>query len=66
MSKLKTFGRFWADFLIGDDPRIAVGVAVSLVVSALLVATALPAWWFMPAAAVALLAYSLQRATRAS
>lgn len=32
------FGRFWWDFIIGEDWKIAAGVAVVLVVGALLVA----------------------------
>ena len=32
------FGRFWWDFIVGEDWRIAAGVAVVLAVGALLVA----------------------------
>ena len=32
------FGRFWWDFIIGDDWRIAAGVAVTLAIGAVLVA----------------------------
>jgi hypothetical protein len=32
------FGRFWWDFIVGDDWKIAAGVAAILVVGALLVA----------------------------
>jgi hypothetical protein len=35
---LRGFGRFWYDFVVGDDPKIAVGVASVLVVGAVLVA----------------------------
>lgn len=38
MRALKAFGRFWLDFVVGDDPKIALGVAVALGVTALLVA----------------------------
>lgn len=37
MRYLRGFGRFWFDFLIGDDWRIAVGVATVLGVGAVLV-----------------------------
>jgi hypothetical protein len=30
MSLLKSFGRFWYDFIIGDDWKIAAAVALSL------------------------------------
>jgi hypothetical protein len=33
----KGFGRFWWDFIVGDDWRIAVGVVVVLAAGALLV-----------------------------
>lgn len=30
MKFLKAFGRFWYDFIIGDDPKIAVAVVAAL------------------------------------
>jgi hypothetical protein len=35
---LKGFGRFWWDFIVGDDWRIAAGVLAVLAAGALLVA----------------------------
>jgi hypothetical protein len=35
---MKGFGRFWWDFIVGDDWRIAAGVLVVLTAGALLVA----------------------------
>lgn len=41
---VRAFGRFWYDFLIGDDWKIAASVVAVLVVGAVLVVTgALPA-----------------------
>ncbi len=37
MRHVRAFGRFWFDFVIGDDWRIAAGVAAVLGVGALLV-----------------------------
>ncbi len=37
---VRGFGRFWYDFIVGDDPKIAVAVAVVLVLGALLVGAA--------------------------
>lgn len=37
MRFLRGFVRFWYDFLIGDDWRIAAGVIVALIVGAVLV-----------------------------
>jgi hypothetical protein len=36
MRYLLAFGRFWIDFIVGDDWRIALMVVVSLTVGALL------------------------------
>jgi hypothetical protein len=38
MRFLKAFGRFWWDFVVGDDWRIAVGVVTVLAGGAVLVA----------------------------
>ena len=38
MGFVKGFGRFWWDFIVGDDWRIAAGVLVVLTAGALLVA----------------------------
>ena len=38
MRFVKGFGRFWWDFIVGDDWRIAAGVVVVLTAGALLVA----------------------------
>jgi hypothetical protein len=35
---LAGFGRFWWDFIVGDDWRIAAGVTAALAIGALLVA----------------------------
>lgn len=52
------------DFVVGDDPWTAFGVAAALGVTALLAGTGAAAWWVMPLAAMALLALSLRRAVR--
>lgn len=64
MKLIARFLRFWWTFIVGDDWRVALGIAVALGVSALLVEAGLPAWWLIPLAAVALLGDSLRRATR--
>jgi hypothetical protein len=59
------FLRFWWTFIVGDDWQVALGIAVALGLSAVLVKAGVPAWWMIPLAAVLLLADSLRRATRA-
>jgi hypothetical protein len=61
---VKRFARFWWDFIVGDDWRVAAGVAFALAVTALLAAADVPAWWFLPVAVAALLYASLIRAAR--
>jgi hypothetical protein len=52
------------EFIVGDDPVTALGVAMALGATALIASAGAPAWWVMPLAAVALLALSLRRAAR--
>jgi hypothetical protein len=61
---LKSFGAFWYDFVIGDDWQVAALVVIALAGTALLVHVAgVNAWWLLPLAAFAALAWSLYRAT---
>ena len=61
MNGIVAFGRFWWDFVIGDDWVAAVGVLAGLVVTALVAA-----WWVLPPAVALVLALTLVRATRNS
>ena len=63
MSRLRAFPAFLYDFIVGDDPLIAAIVVVALGITAVLAAAGIAAWWVMPVGVVAVLAYSLQRAT---
>ncbi|HST19391.1 MAG TPA: hypothetical protein VLK36_17250 [Gaiellaceae bacterium] len=48
---LRAFGRFWWEFVVGDDWKIAAGVASALGVGAVLAATAsVDAGWVAPVA----------------
>jgi hypothetical protein len=53
------FGRFWWDFVIGDDWRLALGGALALAVTALVARTSVAAWWIAPAVVIALLVTTL-------
>jgi hypothetical protein len=66
MRYLKSFARFWWGFVVGDDWRVAAGIAAMLLVAAFLVASGVDAWWLLPPAVVVVLAGSLRRATRPS
>jgi hypothetical protein len=65
MRRARTFGRFWWDFVVGDDWRSAAGVVVAIGATAALVAAGVDAWWLMPAAVAAVLWLSLRRAASA-
>ena len=56
-------GRFWYEFVVGDDWRIATGVVAALGITALLArTTALPVWWIVVVVVLALLPLSIRRA----
>jgi hypothetical protein len=63
-AKLKAFGAFWYDFLIGDDWRVALGAVLALAVTAAVSRTNVSSWWIMPAAVAVLLPMTVWRATR--
>jgi hypothetical protein len=58
---MKRFGRFWWDFVVGDDWRVAAGVAIAFGLTAIVAATSVPAWWLLPLAVAAVLWRSLRR-----
>ncbi len=63
---LAGFGRFWYDFIVGDDWTIAAGVAAALVATHMLSRGTGRAWAVVPVAALALLVLSLWRARRSA
>ena len=64
MTRLRAFAAFLYDFVIGDDPLIALAIVVALGITALVAAADVAAWWILPATVMAALAASLARATR--
>jgi len=66
MRRLKAFGRFWWDFVVGDDWRVAALVAVAIAVTAALEAAGVEAWWLLPLAVPLVLWLSLRRAIRSA
>ena len=77
MSRIRGFGRFWWDFVVGDDWRAAAGVVLAIgataalaaagIVVAIGITAAIGSWWFLPPAVALVLALSLRReATKSS
>jgi hypothetical protein len=64
MLRLRAFARFWYEFIVGDDWRVAVAVVAALAVTALVAAAGLAAWWVLPVAVFAVLPLSAWRAAR--
>jgi len=64
LGKLKSFGAFWYDFVVGDDWRVAVGVVLALAITYGVSRTSVPAWWVVPVAVALLVPLSLWRAVR--
>jgi hypothetical protein len=60
--RLAAFGRFWWDFVVGDDLPLAVGAGATVGLTALLVSGGVNAWWLPAPAVVVLLALSVARA----
>ena len=65
MQFIVNFGKFWYDFIIGDDWRIAAAVVVALGLTALLVHAGVAAWWLLPLVVVVFLGISLWQVARA-
>jgi hypothetical protein len=66
MRWLSRFGRFWWDFVVGDDWLVAVLVVIAIGVTAALATTSVAAWWLLPLAVPLVLWLSLRRAIRAA
>ena len=64
MNHVRTFGRFWYDFIIGDDWRVAAGVCAVIALVYVVGHRGANWWWLLPLAVAGLLAVSLDRATR--
>ena len=62
MKYIVAFLRFWYEFIVGDDWRVAAGIVAALALTALLAHHGIAAWWVMPAAVVVILVGSLRRA----
>jgi hypothetical protein len=61
MKYVKAFGRFWWNFIVGDDWTVAAGVAVALALVWILTHHGVNAWWLLPLAVVLLTGISVWR-----
>ena len=66
MSFIQRFVHFWYDFIVGDDPVIAVGVVIAMATTALLTAIGMNAWWLLLIGVFVPLTSSVFRATRSN
>jgi hypothetical protein len=66
MSRLAAVGRFWWDFVIGDDWLVAVLIAAGIGATAAFAHSGVTAWWLLPLAVVLVLWLSLRRAIRSA
>jgi hypothetical protein len=64
MRQLRAFGRFWWNFIVGDDWLVAAAVGVGLALTGILTGLGVDAWWLMPVVLAVALAGSLRRAVR--
>jgi hypothetical protein len=63
VNRIRQFGHFWYDFVVGDDWRLAVGALVALLLAGLLAHAEHSAWWVVPGVVGALLSISVLGAT---
>ncbi len=63
-ARITAFLTFWYDFVVGDDWRVALGVAAALGLTYGVSTTTIPTWWILPATVVILLPLSLWRVAR--
>jgi hypothetical protein len=65
VNRLRAFAGFWWNFVVGDDWRVALGVALAIALTWLLAHRGANVWWLLPVGVVLVLAGSLRRAVRA-
>jgi len=61
---IRQFLRFWYDFIVGDDWRIAAGVVAAIGLTALVAHRGFAAWWLMVVLVIAVLIGSVRRGAR--
>ena len=66
LSRLRGFGAFWYDFVVGDDWLVAAGVVAGLAATYGLSQAGVASWWLVPVVMLVLLPVSLSRAASGS
>ncbi len=64
MRFLITFGRFWYDFIVGDDWRLGAGTLITILLTVAATARGINVWWLLVLLVSVLLATSVNLATR--
>jgi hypothetical protein len=59
MNPRRILDAIW-DFVVGDDPRLALAALVAIGLTAVVCALGLSAWWLAPLVALAALRWSLR------
>ncbi len=62
MNRIRAFGHFWYDFIVGDDWRLAAAAAVALGVTAIVAHADATAWWLTPLIVVGVIGTVVGRA----
>jgi hypothetical protein len=63
MKRIRAFGHFWYDFVVGDDWRLAVAGGSALAITGLLAHNGVNAWWCTPVIVVLVLLTAVARTT---
>ena len=66
MKYIRSFGLFWWDFVVGDDWRVAIGLAIAFALTWFLEHEGVLAWWLLRLAVALLLVESVRREARKS
>ena len=64
MKYLRSFALFWWNFVVGDDWRVAAGLAVALGATWALAHNDVNAWWLLPVVVALILVESVRRESR--
>lgn len=64
MKWLAHFGKFWYDFLIGDDWRLAVGVVITISSVFFVAHHGVNGWWLLPIGVALILVISVTHEVR--